>query len=70
MIDDQENIRRIRGIVKPCKKCSGRRYITKKQTHPREGLIEVREPCVCLNPSLPVPVIEDGELVFKLNEKN
>ena len=62
-IDDQANIRRLR-----CLKCSGLGYITKKQTHPREGLIEVREQCDCLSATLPIPSIEDGRLIFKMGE--
>ena len=68
-IDDQANIRRLRGLVEPCQKCNGRGYVTKKQTHPREGLIETREQCDCLKSVLPIPVIEDGRLIFEM-EKN
>ncbi|MBT4050066.1 MAG: hypothetical protein HOE64_17095 [Nitrospina sp.] len=31
----------------PCQRCGGRGYTMKKQTHPRGGLIEVREQCGC-----------------------
>ena len=60
-IDDQANIRRLR-----CLKCSGLGYTSKKQTHPREGLIEVREECNCVASTLPIPEIKDGRLIFKL----
>ena len=64
-IDDQANIRRLR-----CLKCAGLGYITKKQTHPRQGLIEVREQCDCLSSTLPIPEIKDGRLSFKLKGEN
>ena len=62
-IDDQANIRRLR-----CLKCAGLGYITKKQTHPRQGLIEVREQCDCLHSTLPIPSVEDGRLIFKMGK--
>ena len=55
-MDDQANIRRLR-----CVKCSGLGYVTKKQTHPREGLVEVRERGDCLSATLPIPSIKKKE---------
>ena len=54
-IDDQANVRRLR-----CKICNGLGYVTKKQTHPREGLIEVRDQCNCMSAILPIPTIQKG----------
>tara|TARA_R110000796_G_scaffold44376_1_gene108229 strand:- start:1829 stop:2038 length:210 start_codon:yes stop_codon:yes gene_type:complete len=62
-IDDQANVRRLR-----CNKCNGLGYVTKKHTHPREGLIEVREQCDCIASTLPIPVIKDGRLIFKMGQ--
>jgi plasmid maintenance system antidote protein VapI len=62
-IDDQANIRRLR-----CLKCNGLGYTTKKQTHPREGLIKVREQCDCIASTLPIPEIKDGRLIFKMGQ--
>jgi len=68
--DDQKNIRKIRGIpeTEPCQRCGGRGYTMKKQTHPRQGLIEVREQCGCIMASLAIPEIVDGRLSFSLPE--
>ena len=49
-IDDQANVRRLR-----CKLCNGLGYVAKKQTHPRDGLIEVRDQCNCMSAILPIP---------------
>ena len=68
MINDQENIRRLRGLVEPCQRCGGRGYIIFMKRKPLEGLVEEREICGCINKNLPVAEIEDGRLKFTMEE--
>jgi len=70
MTDDQANIKRLRELVEPCQRCGGRGYIVRMMTHPREGLIEEREICGCINANLPLPEIVNGELKFKMQKNN
>ena len=70
MINDQENIKRLRGLVEPCKRCDGRGYILFMKRLPLKGLVEEREICGCINKNLPVAEIENGRLKFKLEDKN
>ena len=66
-MDDQQNIRKLRGIAEPCQRCGGRGYIIYMMRHPRDGLIEDREICGCkINADLPIPEIENGRLGFTL----
>jgi len=67
-MDDQENIKRLREIVEPCKRCGGRGYVIRMMTHPRDGLVEEREFCGCINANLPIPEIKDGRLNFTMEE--
>ena len=69
-MNDQENIKRLREIVEPCQRCGGRGYVVKMRTHPREGLIQDREFCGCINADLPIPEISEGRLNFKLKGEN
>lgn len=55
-IDDQANVMRLR-----CKVCDGLGYVTKKQTHPREGMIEVQKQCNCMSAILPIPTQKGSE---------
>ena len=68
MTDDQKNIRRLRDIVEPCKRCDGRGYILFMKRLPLKGLVEEREICGCINAGLPVAEIKDGRLNYKLEE--
>ena len=68
MINDQENIKRLRKLVEPCKRCDGRGYILFMKRLPLQGLVEEREICGCINANLPVAEIEDGRLKFKLDD--
>ena len=70
MIDDQENIKLLRAIVEPCQRCGGRGYVIKMRNHPRDGLIQDREFCGCINADLPIPEISDDRLSFKLKDNN
>ena len=70
MTDDQENIKRLRGLVEPCKRCEGRGYILYMKRKPLQGLVEEREICGCINANLPVAGIKDGRLNFTLEDEN
>ena len=68
MTDDQENIKRLRKLVEPCKRCDSRGYILFMKRLPLQGLVEEREICGCINANLPVAEIEDGRLKFTMEE--
>ena len=57
-------------LVEPCQRCGGRGYVVKMRTHPREGLIQAREFCGCINADLPIPEISEGRIIFKLKGEN
>jgi len=66
MINDQENIRKLRKENEPCQRCGGSGYILFMKRLPLKGIVEEREICGCINADLPTAGIEDGRLVFKL----
>ena len=70
MINDQENIKRLRKLVEPCKRCGGRGYILYMKRLPIQGLVEEREICDCINANLPVAEIKDGRLNFTMEDEN
>ena len=70
MTDDQENIKRLRGLVEPCHRCGGRGYILFMKRMPLKGIVEEREICGCINADLPVAEIKDGRLNFTIEDKN
>ena len=70
MTDDQENIKRLRGLVEPCQRCGGRGYILFMKRMPLKGIVEEREICGCINADLPVAEIKDGRLNFTIEDKN
>ena len=70
MTDDQENIKRLRGLVEPCQRCGGRGYILFMKRLPLKGIVEEREICGCINAELPVAEIKGGRLNFTIEDKH